>query len=426
MPTTAPDSPPSPVVALDEALCRHPAPSGRYLVAYSGGPDSTLLLSLIAARIARRRLRVIHVHHGWHTDADAWAEHCRGFARALGLRCEVVRVDAAPKEGEGPEAAARNARHAALRARMKPGDMLLTAHHADDQAETLLLGLLRGGGLRGLAAMPEWRRFGPGEHLRPWLNVAREAIEAEVGERGLATIRDPANTDPAYDRVFLRTRVLPLLRERWPAVDSVLARAASRAGESAGLLDDLAAVDFVACRGSVEQTLDCSALLALSAARQRNLVRWWLRRNGLSTPPATRLETLLEQVAMAGKDRVPLVEWPGAAVRRWSGLLWAVPERPPIEAGARFSWSDRSRPLELPDRTVTGEDLSVAGIDIPPDAEVVIAYREGGERILHEGRLRALKEVLREAGVPPWERDRMPLVYVDGELAGVIGLPPAT
>lgn len=415
---------PEPAAMLAEAVAAHAGEWRRLVIAFSGGPDSTLLLACAAEAFPKRRLRAVHVDHGWHADAAAWSDHCRRVARALGVRCDVTRVDARPRTGEGPEAAARAARYDALRAYLGPGDVLLTAHHRDDQAETLLLALLRGGGVHGWAAMPAVRTLGAGLHLRPWLELPRAVLGAALERRGLVAIDDPANTDPAYDRVWLRREILPALRARRPGVDATLARAAQQAAAAAAGVDTLAAQDYVHCRGAVDGTLDCDALASLTPSRQRALLRWWIARAGLPRPPAARLETLRHQLLSARAERSPRVHWRGGEVRRWRGLAWALAPAAPVEPGAEFVWTDRARALDLPHRRLRPDDLAALGLAPAARADVRVRLPRPGQRVRPPGtaRARSLAAVLRMAGLPPWERKRAPLVYVDGALAGVVGV----
>lgn len=416
-----------PAEALATALEQYAGRGARLLVGFSGGRDSTLLLSLAAAQWPKRRLRAAHVDHDWHPDSAEWARHCQARARAWGVHCDIVRVDAEPQRGEGPEAAARAARYSALADRLGAGDLLLTAHHREDQAETLLLALLRGGGVHGWAAMPPIRPLGVGQHVRPWLEVSRDTIAAEVEQRGLEWLDDPANQDPGYDRVWLRQQILPALAERWPEVEGTLARAAEQAGAAAEAVDTLAARDYVFCRGRIDGTLDCAALAGLPLRRQRALLRWWIARAGLPRPPAARLETARQQLVVAATDRTPRIDWPGGEVRGWNGMAWVHRPLPPVDPDAVYVWHDRTQPLQLPDRRLQPEQLQQLGIDPGPDSDVRVAFRRGGERFRPAGALRAepLKELLRRAGMPPWQRDRTPLIYVDGEFAAVVGLGPA-
>lgn len=414
-----------PVARLEAQLARH-APDWRTLVvAFSGGPDSSVLLASVAHIAPKRRVRVVHVDHGWHGHSVAWADHCRSFAAGLGLRCEVVRADPEPGSDEGPEAAARRARYMLLAERVDVRDVLLTAHHLEDQAETLLLALLRGGGVHGWAGMPAARPFATGGlHLRPWLEIPRATLRQWLDHRGLESIDDPANEDPRYERVWLRQSVLPVLRRRWPGADTTLARAATQAAAAADAVDALAARDFVTCRGRLGDTLDCAALADLSDTRRSALLRWWLIRNGLARPPAARLQDLQRQLLSARADRNPRVAWPGGEVRRWRGEAWALTPRPPVPTDAEYVWENPRQPLQLPDRVLEPEVLERLGVIVPVGSTLRVRYRRGGERFHLAGtpRERALKSLLADRGVPPWERDRLPLIHLDDRLVAVVGL----
>lgn len=413
--------------ALDDLLTARGLERAPLLVAFSGGPDSTLLLAVAAARGPRRRVRAVHVDHGWHADSGAWARHCRTVAREQGVQCEVAAVDARPRAGEGAEAAARSARYDALGRMMRNGEVLLTAHHADDQAETVLFALLRGGGTRGLAGMPPLRRFARGWHGRPLLDLPRAEVAAAVVACGLPCLDDPANRDSTHDRVFLREQVLPLLRRRWPRIDAGLVRSGRLAADSLALEDTVAARDFVDCRAAADPATGASTLLAdnlvaLPGARQRALLRWWLRREGLAPPPEGRLHSALAQIAQARPGRNPRIAWPGGEVRRWNGRVWA------LASGARgmvehaVIWADPHAPLELPGRALAPELLGALGVSGHAAGVIRLIRRRGGERVRtpHARAMQSLTRVLRAAGVPPWERDAALLVEVDGALRGVI------
>lgn len=401
-----------------------PAPALR--VAYSGGVDSSVLLHLLASlREQLPPLSVIHVHHGLSPEADRWAEHCRKTCAALDLPLEVVAVDARPLQGESPEAAARRVRHAAFEDLLRPGEGLLTAHHRDDQAETLLLALMRGSGPAGLAAMPRWRPFGPGWLGRPLLDWGREDILLCARSLDLAWVDDPGNAEHHFDRNFLRHRVLPLLAERWPAADKRIAHAARLQAESLALHHELARLDFEQCSGLEPGTLNARALELLPPLRQRNLLRWWLQDKGLPLPSAGRIESI-RRMLTARSDRQPVVAWPGAEVRYWHGHLYAFPPLPHFDATARHPWppgTDISNPA-------TGAHLywsvlmqTLAGIEIPENG-LTLGFRQGGERLrIHPaGPTRPLKDLMREAGIPPWMRGRIPLVWHGQRLLGVYGL----
>jgi len=299
------------------------------LVAYSGGPDSTaLLLAMheLLAQSGRERLRAAHVNHGLQNEAAAWAEHCKAAAQALGVPfacCEVeVRAD-----GRGVEAAARSARYAALKKLMRPGECLLTAHHQDDQWETVLLRMLRGAGAAGLAGILESRSFGDGWLLRPLLDVPGARLKAWLDDRGAQYVEDPSNRESGLDRSFLRNEVLPLLRSRWPGAGGTAGRLARLAGETRELLRALAEQD--GRRIARADSIDCEGLLRLSPPRRANLVRERLAALGLSAPPQARLHAALDMLLNAAADRHPQARWRGARLSRRRGRIHISPHSPP-------------------------------------------------------------------------------------------------
>jgi tRNA(Ile)-lysidine synthase len=397
-------------------------PNAGWVVAFSGGLDSTALLYALREARPEATLRAIHVDHGLHPDSSQWAAHCVAQARKLGVACGVTRLDPLDTGGQGLEAAARAARYAALEAELAAGEVLATAHHADDQAETVLLMALRGSGLAGLAAMPAVAPFGAGRLARPLLGFPRAALAAWAGARGLAWLDDPSNVDRGRDRNYLRHAILPGLRERWPAAASTLGRVARHAAEADALLGALADQDLGALVDG-EGRLAADGLRALEPSRRSNAVRRWLDRAGLPAPPETKLDKIVSEMLEAAPDRRPLVAWPGAEVRRWRGRLYAGrPEPAPLEG--EWRWDLRGA-LVLPDgsrleaRPGRGE-----GLDLPPGTPVTVRLRHGGERLKPAGHAhhRELKKLLAERGVPPWLRARVPLVYRESELVAVADL----
>lgn len=299
------------------------------LVAFSGGPDSTaLLLAMheLLEETGRKQLRAAHVNHGLHSESGDWAEHCMATAHALGvpLACREVEVQA---DGKGVEAAARRARYAALAALMEPGEWLLTAHHQDDQWETLMLRMLRGTGIAGLTGIREKRRLGRGWLLRPLLDVPREDLRIWLEHRGAEYIEDPSNRETGFDRSFLRNEVLPLLRGRWPGAGATAGRMARLAGQTRKLLQDLAEHDS---RGIAQaDTIDCEGLLELSPARRANLLRERLSALGIAAPSEARLNAALEMLLNAAADRHPEARWGGVRLTRRRGRIFICPEESP-------------------------------------------------------------------------------------------------
>jgi tRNA(Ile)-lysidine synthase len=425
---------------LDALLATQPQ-ARRLVVGYSGGMDSHALLHGLATRRDRwpeRRLAAIYVDHGLQTASAVWGEHCGEICHELAIPFRVRRVNARPMPGESPEAAARRARYAAFAAELEPDAALLTAHHRDDQAETLLLQLLRGAGPHGLAAMPAASRLGQGWLLRPWLAVDRADLLTYAQAHRLRWIEDASNADPGFDRNYLRHRVLPLLRERWPAANRTLARSAQWCAETAAWLDAEAAADLAQVGANRPDGLHLPAFRELGEIRQRNLLRYWLRQLGLPVPDRRQLGHVLHDAPTARRDRQPRIRWPGGEIRRYRDTLYAMPPLAPHDAGRRFVWrpgADGYAPLELPRigelalREAVGAGLRATALT---GAALIVGFRQGGERFRPAGRRHGqeLKKLWQEAGVPPWERDRQPLLYrtvqeegkSEARLIAVVGL----
>jgi tRNA(Ile)-lysidine synthase len=395
------------------------------VVALSGGLDSTALLAALVDCGADRRfeLRATHVDHGLHVDSRAWARHCAALAVSLGVDFESVAVDAGAAHGESPEAAARAARYAALAGRLPPGGVLLTAHHADDQLETILLQWLRGGGLRAVAGMPAVAPFAQGWHARPLLDFTRGELEAWAGLRGLSWLVDPSNRDLRFDRNYLRHEVLPSIRRRWPAAARTVARLAARAAEASDMVADVAAADLA---GAAEgDTLSLARLGELPPARQRGVLRAWLGVQGLPAPAAATLAALVHDVAVAATDRIPCTNWNGARVYRYRGRLHAVTPESAHACLPEGPWvPDRAYGLgalgRLELRPATGAGLSQARM---PGA-IEVARREDGARFRPAGspRDRALGRWFQEHGVLPWRRAQVPLLVARGRIIAVADL----
>lgn len=389
------------------------SPKARVWVAFSGGLDSTVLLHALHAQ-GVPNLRAVHVHHGLQAAADDWVRHARRFCRELGVPLTVRRVTVRAQRGEGPEAAAREARHAALAALLRPGDLLLTAHHRDDQAETVLLRALRGAGIAGLAAMAPVRPCGRGQLARPLLNHARAELQAYAETQGLRWIEDPHNRDSRYARSLLRHEILPRLSAHWPQAGVQLARLATRAGEAAQLLAELAALDLASARTA--GGLSIAALRALSPARRRNaLYHGWL--GAYALPPSTQqLEQLDRELLGARGDAQPCLVHAQGEVRRYRDQLYWLPGLPPVPDGV-LHWPARRRRCALPDGIGT-----LQASRVPPVA-LTVRFARGGERLRPERdrHTRSLKALCQDAGVPVWVRQRLPLVCENETLIAIAG-----
>jgi tRNA(Ile)-lysidine synthase len=401
-----------------------PRTSADLCVAYSGGLDSTVLLHALARAIADRphyRMRAAHVDHQLHADSASWSERCARVAQSLRVEYVPLLVNVTAGAEVGLEAAAREARYGALREILKPNEVLLTAHHADDQLETMLMALMRGAGLRGLSGVPAVQIFGGGWLARPLLEFGRAELEAWARGEQLQWLEDPANANPSFDRNFLRQRVLPALRERWPAAAHSATRSTAHLREAGRLLDVLAAADLQSVASG--SCLGMAQLASLAPARRRNVLRHWIRQHGVRVPSTRKLATIERDLLIAREDRSPCVEWDGVQVRRHRGLLYCMRQRPPLEAADSLTWNV-SQVLELPaqlgrlrvQRDALG-GLSAARLP----AALQVHFRHGGEELQPAGdpHHRKLKKLLQDARVLPWWRDRVPLIYATDQLVAV-------
>ena len=418
MPTKPPDGPTGPSLLPGDPFRDRPA--GAVLVGFSGGLDSTVLLHALATTLPAQpgRLRAIHVHHGLQAEADQWANHCARVCKSLGIPLEIDRVSVDPV-GTGPEAAARDARHAAFAERLPDGGALATAHHRDDQAETFLLRALRGSGPDGLASMRRWRPFAAGQLWRPLLDLPRSALLEYALAHGLEWIEDPSNIDCGFDRNFLRQQVFPLLQSRWPEATAAFARAATLCGDGAGVLAEQDQADLLRVSSDSPERLSCPALRQLPPARRARVLRRWIQSLGLPPLPAHGVASVESDLLHARPDASGVFRWGSAAIHAWRGELHALADRPPWPADWQVDW-DGSKPLTLPD----GGMLTLVGATSLPERCRVTA-RRGGERIRLPGRGHShrVKHLLQDLGVPPWLRQRLPLLVArDGRTLAVADL----
>lgn len=416
-------------------------------VGLSGGIDSVVLLDLLARIAARRHfsLQALHVNHQLSFNARRWAGFCRALCKARGIPLKLARV--AVRRGNSLEAAARDARYAVFRRQRT--DFIALAHNRDDQSETVLLQLLRGGGVKGLAAMPLVRELaaGPGAHagvssvctavssalspirgpriFRPLLETSRSEIERYARRRRLAWVEDESNDDVYFPRNFLRHEVLPLIAQKFPAYDMVLARAAGHFAEAAQLLDELAASD--GREWLKAGALQVAGLRALSLPRAKNLLRYFLACCGVAIPGAERVAEALRQAVTAKDDAGVCIDLDGYQLRRFAGALHVVPRAVAPGRGFSRAWRGESK-LVLPElRSVLsmtrrrGIGISRARLETGP---ITIRLRTGGERLQPDCRRprRSLKNLLQENAVVPWQRERMPLLYCGEVLVWVPGI----
>jgi tRNA(Ile)-lysidine synthase len=388
------------------------------VIGYSGGVDSHVLLHALATHLPSLSVEAVHVNHQQSEQAASWEEHTQGVCAALKVPYHCYQVNPVVKSGDSLEACLRDARYAALKERVySRRTALLVAHHADDQAETVLLRLLRGSGPAGLGAMQESQPFAQGYLLRPFLSLPRSVLLEYAQQHQLSWIEDDSNTNERFDRNYLRQTVMPVLQARWPSLNKTIPRTAMLCQENEKLLGEIAKADGV----TADNRLDWSALKNMSAQRQCNALRYWLFSMGLKPPSQAQLRDFFKQVEMASPDRTPTLNAGQGVVRYYRKQLYCSPvvESMPFQ----LEW-DLSSTLELPVgqlmvQEVMGRGFSKSKLSLP----ITVATRSGGERIklgkshCHQ----SLKNCWQQWGVPPWLREHYPLLYVERKLLAVPG-----
>lgn len=408
-------------------------PATKYYLAYSGGLDSHVLLHASAALQAQHpqtfQFYAIHIHHGLQASADVWVEHAEQICTALNLPLKVIYLNLKPAAGESIEAIARQARYQAVSECLAANEILLTAHHQDDQAETFLLNALRGSGGTGLAAMPQLRALGAGQLGRPLLAFSRAQLEAYAQQYQLQYVDDPSNAQIQFDRNYLRHAILPCLQERWPAVSQTLSRAANWQAEQQQVLEHLLAAQLPQFVGNQAHTLSATALNNQDEFMQKALVRYWLQNQGFTMPSAKKLQHILTDVLASAADATPYVAWGTCEVRRYRDDVYALKPLSQHDAKQIIVWTDVEQDLYLPslEQSLSKDLLSneLKQEAAAANLAITVGFRQGGERVqrAHSHSLE-LKTLFQAAGIPPWERERVPLIYLGEQLRLVVGIYP--
>lgn len=392
------------------------------LIGLSGGLDSVVLLHLLH-RLSPHygwKLTALHVHHGISPNAGDWAQFCTRLCACLAIPLHIEQVDIAPLRVQGIEAAARKLRHDAFS--RQDCDFVALAHHADDQAETLLLQLLRGAGVKGASAMPLLRRAGSSvEILRPLLHISRSEILSYANEYGLEWIEDESNGDDYYPRNFLRHRLLPVMEEKFPAYRQTLARSAQYFAEASELLDDLARMDAGVVPDGGEMQLNISRLQILALPRAKNLLRYFLHQQGALMPQSQRLDDMLHQLCNAREDAAVCIRYGEWQVRRYRGRVYALAVQNEFDRDLVLHWNGEEElfwPALNARLTFTTVQNNGISLKMLQRGSLTLRLRRGGETVRPNSKssVRTLKNLLQEHAVPPWQRERLPLLYCGEEL----------
>ena len=396
-------------------------------VAYSGGVDSHVLLHLLASSKAlpSHCLKAIHIDHSLHNDSAQWVMHCAKVANTLSVDFQSIKVEVLNSHAMGVEAAARKVRYQAIAEKLSPEDIVLTAQHQEDQAETLLLQLLRGAGPKGLSAMAPLSSLGEGQMLRPFLNTTQVEIMAYATEHKLEWINDPSNTNNQFNRNYLRHEVWPLIIKRWPSASRLLSRSAQHCNEADTLLADLAKLDLAVVLGKgSENSLTIDGLLSLSIERCKNLLRYFIVSHQFSLPSATMLQRIIDEVCLSAEDSMPMIQWSGIQIRRYRGEIFFLKPQKPVDTSHAFLCKTPERLKLFEDCFLTWLVVENMGISQAMfDDGLRVGFREGGEKIKLHGHQhhKSLKTLWQEWAIPPWERDRIPLLFYGNELIAVVG-----
>ena len=401
-----------------------------FVLALSGGMDSRVLLHLMGRYLEQHpeaSCKAVHVHHGLSANADHWASLCAEWAAQAGVEFALEKVTLRLGKRTSVEQQARDARYSALRAHMQPGDILLTAQHADDQLETVLLALKRGSGPAGLSAMPQRIAFASGWHIRPLLDHSRAAIEHYAQAHELDWVEDESNSDERYDRNFLRHQVTPLLNTRWPGIRKAVTRSAALCAEQEALLQELLREQLTQAM-SADQSLDMACLRAEQQGSERRgkaLLRYWLAEAGVKMPSQAQLEQIWHAVVLAQPDANPKVSWADIEVRRFRQRLYVI--QPQADLSDEVCMLKLDQACRLPS-SLGSLTLSLSGagqLRLPrQDEPLSVRFEPAGLEVQPVGRSgkRKLKKLFQEYGVPSWQRRRTPLLFYGEELAAVAGL----
>jgi len=402
-----------------------------FVVAYSGGLDSAVLLqlmSLIQQADSSVNVRAIHVNHQLQLDADLFQQHCEMVCASYGIPIAISVVKVEYVKGDSLEAKARECRYDCMLSQLQPNECLLTAHHLDDQAETILLQLMRGAGVKGLAAMPLVNTVNDIEVLRPMLSICHEDIVLYAKENNLCWIDDKTNNDTSFDRNYIRHKVMPILSARWPQAAVTLSRSARHCAVSNELIE-AEALQLLSPLLVDGCQLSISGLLKLSPSWQNQVLRQWLLHMKAPLPDENQLVAMMSNVVLAKEDAMPCVQWKGYVVRRFAGSLYVMPCLSDHDNTLSYIW-DMKSDLVLPSINIKLDHNCIIIKEIYRTCNdldhytgsVVIKFRRGGERMTLPGKSHSesLKNILQQRNIAPWQRDRVPLVFYQDKLIAVL------
>ncbi len=412
------------------SILDHQLTPGPLLIGFSGGLDSRVLLEIASRYVAQREgfsLQAVHVHHGLNPKADQWLDFCAQVCAQAGILFTAEHVAIERSSRQSLEDIARQARYEVFRKNLYPQGTLLTAHHQDDQLETLLLALKRGSGPRGLSAMPVHTIFASGYLFRPLLNFSRQQLEEWAVQQHLSWIEDDSNLDERFDRNFLRHSVIPLLKQRWPEIGATAGRTAELCAEQELLLSEIAQQDLAVCQHP-DGSLLIAKLAEYSQARLHQLLRFWLRQQTGFTPSQAQLQKIWPEVAMAREDATPELVWLHGVLRRYQQRLYQVKPGADLSALPTELSLRLDHPITLPGGVLTLRSVCAKEAELRlPDADEQYSVRfnvPGSMKAHPVGRQhsRELKKLWQEYGVAPWLRSSIPVICCQGKIVAAVGI----
>lgn len=409
--------------SIQQFFKRYPDTS-KYVVAFSGGLDSTVLLHIMHE--LNLPMCAVHINHHLQQESDAWEQHCKHISGLwkIPFTAKHVQINKIPQKSL--EESARDARYKILFELIGTQNCLVTAHHKNDLAETLLLQLLRGAGPAGLAAMSIEQNLLAGKHLRPLLEYTRTELLEYAKQHSLNWVEDLSNDLLNFDRNYLRKEIMPRLVERWPGALQTLSRVADLQADAISCLRELASLDLQSAKTKKSQILNVKALQNLSRARLNNALRGWIQDHEMRTPNKKLLDHIVKDIVIKEDvESSPVQTWEEGEVRRYRDQIYLMKPLSSHDPSQEYQWRiDRPLHIESLNRTLRPTDLDRHGVVLPEGTqELIVRFRSGGERLKPFGKKhhRSLKNLFQEADVPPWERDRIPLLYCEDQLISVLG-----
>lgn len=384
-------------------------------VGFSGGLDSTVLLHALATHpFLKGRIHAIHINHGLSPYALEWEIHCAQVCHDLGVKFSAHHIQLLSTSNL--EESARIARYDIFHSVMKPSDALVLAHHQDDQAETVLLNLVRGAGIDGIAAMLALQPMAEGDLIRPLLSNSRVEIEAYAQAHALKWMEDESNQQEHFSRNYIRHRIMPRLKEQWPSAAKSIARGAAHCQQAKKNLETLAEIDGV----TKKNQLPIAAIKHLPRERLLNVLRTWIQYNAHQRPSEKTLYRLIDELIFARQDAEPIVSFDEVVVRRYQNDIYCL--RKSSSQTKTIVWSNFPNPLRLGALIGTlYAEPTAQGVSIPAVSRVEVRFRSGGESFRWHGQTKSLKKLLQHWQIPPWMRDEIPLIYVNDALAVIVG-----